>query len=46
MDPMPFEIILETPHHAPIDLQVKAFVAAMETILREYRQLMSFAMDI
>lgn len=46
MDPVPFEIILETPHHAPMDLQVKALVVAIETILMEYRQLISFAANI
>jgi hypothetical protein len=42
----PFEIILETPHHAPIDLQVQALVVAIRTILREYRRLISFAANI
>jgi len=42
----PFEITLETPHHAPMDLQVEAFSAALETILVEYRGLMSIAQNI
>ena len=42
----PFEIILETPHHAPMDLQVRALVVAIRTILSEYRQLISFAANI
>lgn len=42
----PFEIILETPHHAPMDLQVQALVVAIRTILREYRRLISFAANI
>jgi len=46
MQPIPFEIILETPHHAPMDLQVQALTVAMETILREYRQFVSFAANI
>ena len=46
IEPVPFEIILETPHHAPLGRQVEALVVAMQTILREYRQLMSFAQDI
>jgi protein MpaA len=46
MEPMPFEIILETPYHAPIDLQVTALVAAMHTILVEYRRLIAFAANI
>jgi len=46
MEPVPFEIILETPQHAPMDLQVRAFVAAMHTILVEYRRLIAFAANI
>jgi len=42
----PFEIILETPHHAPMDLQVEALVVAVRTILVEYRQLIAFAANI
>lgn len=46
MDPVPFEIILETPHRAPLDLQVEALVVALRTILTEYRRLISFAANI
>lgn len=46
MQPVPFEIILETPHHAPMDKQIAALVVAMRTILKEYRQLVSYAQDI
>ncbi|HWQ91407.1 MAG TPA: hypothetical protein VN673_07030, partial [Clostridia bacterium] len=46
MDPMPFEIVLETPHHAPLNLQVEALVAATKKVLEEYRQLVSFAANI
>src|SRR5205085_5788536 len=46
MDPMPFEIILETPHHAAMHLQVDALVVAMRTVLSEYRQLLAFAANI
>jgi murein peptide amidase A len=46
IDPVPFELILETPHHAPMDKQVAALVAAMRTILEEYRRLISFAADL
>lgn len=46
IEPVPFEIIFETPHLAPMDLQVKALVVAVRTILREYRQLISFAADL
>jgi hypothetical protein len=46
IDPAPFEIILESPHHAPMKLQVEALVIAMRTILSEYRRLISFAANI
>jgi len=46
MDPLPFEIILETPHRAPMELQVEALVIALRTILTEYRRLISFAANI
>jgi hypothetical protein len=46
IEPVPFEIVLETPHHAPMEQQVKALVLAMRTILEEYRQLVSFAQNI
>ena len=46
MEPIPFEIILETPHHAPLDRQVEALVAALHTILTEYRLLISLAQNI
>jgi len=46
IEPAPFEIILETPHSAPIDLQVEALVLALSTILAEYRRLVSFAANI
>jgi murein peptide amidase A len=42
----PFEIIFETPHHAPMHLQVEALVVAVRTILSEYRRLISFAANI
>jgi protein MpaA len=46
IDPVPFEIILETPHHALMESQVEALVVAMRTILTEYRRLISFAANI
>ncbi|MDB6121656.1 MAG: hypothetical protein JWQ71_649 [Pedosphaera sp.] len=46
MDPIPFEIIFETPHLAPIDQQVKALDVFLRTVLTEYRQLISFAANI
>jgi hypothetical protein len=46
MDSVPFEIILETPHHAEMELQVEALVVALKTIVGEYRRLISFAANI
>jgi hypothetical protein len=46
MDPMPFEIIFETPQRAPVSSQVKAVDVALEIVLKEYRQLISFAANI
>jgi hypothetical protein len=42
----PFEIIFETPHHAPVELQVESLVVAIRTILTEYRRLISFAANL
>ena len=42
----PFEIILETPHHASETKQKEAFVQASLTILAEYRKFISFAADL
>jgi hypothetical protein len=44
--PSPFEIILESPHHAPMDLQRKSFVLALTEILRHYRRMISYAADL
>jgi hypothetical protein len=46
VEPAPFEIILETPQQAAMDLQVDALVVALRTILAEYRRLVSFAANI
>jgi hypothetical protein len=46
IEPVPFEIIFETPHAAPMHLQVQAVLAALRTIMTEYRSLMSFAQNI
>ena len=46
MDPVPFEIIFETPQLAPMELQVEALVVALRVILGEYRRLISFAANI
>jgi protein MpaA len=44
--PAPFEITFETPQRAPIPAQVEAFTAALETILVEYRNIISVAQNI
>lgn len=44
--PHPFEIILETPHHAPQFSQEAALVAALRTILDEYRQFIAYAQNL
>lgn len=44
--PAPFEIVLESPHHSPVDLQRTAFLLALTEILREYRRLVSYAANI
>lgn len=46
MEPVPFEIIFETPQKAPMEMQVEAFVVALRTIMTEYLLLMSFAQNI
>ncbi|HMJ92232.1 MAG TPA: succinylglutamate desuccinylase/aspartoacylase family protein [Candidatus Acidoferrum sp.] len=46
LQPPPFEIILETPHHAPGDQQVEALVVAMHSVFAEYRQLIAFAANL
>jgi protein MpaA len=42
----PFEIIFETPHHAPAEKQVQAFVVAILSILAEYQKFIAFAADL
>lgn len=42
----PFEIIFETPQGQPHDRQVAAGVAAVEAILREYRQFLAYGQDL
>jgi protein MpaA len=44
--PRPFEIILETPNTAPQFLQEKALVAALLSILTEYRKFIAFAPNL
>lgn len=44
--PRPFDVIFETPAHAPFALQVAAAVAALETIIAEYRGFIAYAQDL
>lgn len=44
--PKPFDLILETPSLAPIARQVEATVAALDTILEEYRQFIAYAANL
>lgn len=44
--PKPFEIVFETPHHAPLGLQVEAHLLAIKEILRLFPQISSQGMDI
>ena len=44
--PKPFEIVLETPKHAPVYLQERAFAVALLTILAEYRKLIAYAANL
>jgi murein peptide amidase A len=42
----PFEITLETPHAAAVELQIEALNAALVTIITEYRSLMAMGQNI
>ena len=42
----PFELTLETPQSAPLQLQVTALTVALQSIVTEYRSLLSFAQNI
>jgi len=44
--PAPMEIILESPSHAPLQLQRAAFVLALAEIIRHYRRMMAYAADL
>jgi len=44
--PRPFEIILETPQHAPQYLQEKALLVAVLSILAEYRKLVAYSPNL
>ena len=45
-EPHPFNLIFETPAHAPFDLQVAANVAALDAILATYRGMIAYAQGI
>lgn len=45
-NPRPFDVILETPAHAPFALQVAAAVAALDTIIAGYRGFIAYAQDL
>ena len=42
----PFELILESPAHASMALQTRAFVLALMEIIRHYRRMMAYAADL
>jgi len=44
--PRPFDVIFETPAHAPFGLQVDATVAALESIIASYPGFISYAQDL
>ncbi|HEY4415894.1 MAG TPA: succinylglutamate desuccinylase/aspartoacylase family protein [Verrucomicrobiae bacterium] len=44
--PRPFELILETPHTPPEYLKQCAFVAALQSILLEYRKFIAYAPNL
>jgi murein peptide amidase A len=44
--PRPFEVTLETPHHAPQFLQEAALAVALCKILDEYRQFIAYAQNL
>jgi hypothetical protein len=44
--PQPFDLIFETPALAPLARQVDATVAALESILVEYRKFIAYAQDL
>jgi len=46
LEPLPFEIILETPHAAAEEKQVEALVRALSAVLGEYQKLLAFAANL
>ncbi len=45
-EPSPFEIILESPSHAPMHLQRQGFVLSLREILTRYRQMMAYGGEL
>ena len=46
LNPLPFEIIFETPQTFPAGQQTAAAVAALEAVLREYRQFLAYGENL
>lgn len=46
LHPAPFELIFETPQEKPFDLQVKAAVAALDSILQSYRPFLAYGQNL
>jgi protein MpaA len=46
LEQLPFEVILETPQHARLELQVEAFCRAIFAILSEYQKFIAFAANL
>ncbi len=44
--PRPFEIVFETPHHAPQEFQIEAHIAALLTMLDRFRSMISEGQNI
>lgn len=44
--PRPFDVIFETPAHAPLDLQIEAGVAAVRAMLASYPGFIAYAQDL
>lgn len=44
--PQPFDLIFETPALAPLDLQINATLAAIETVLEEYRVFLAHSINL
>jgi protein MpaA len=44
--PQPFDLIFETPGHAPLDHQAQAAAAALDAILIEYRRFIAYGQNL